>query len=356
VLNRIYSRLRSSSPQTKSLASCVENLESRVLFHAPHVTNIIADNRGEVIFQMDHAMKASTVNGTSVQMHTAGKDAKFGTLDDVKINGTVRYFTGNKRITFRPIGSGLAAGTVYSMKLNSKRLLADDGTKLDGEYKGTKTTGNGTAGGDTLIIAKRNTASTTARFTLAVGGAFNVQLFTDKTPLNAANFVAYANASRYDSTFIHRSLPGFIVQGGGFNVTSKNALGQVTENATVANEPGVSNTRGTIALARPDDNNPATDDKGSSQFFFNLADTNASNLDKQNGGFTAFGKVTDANGLAVMDSIAAFPTINGGGVFANLPVVNKTPAVTGTDVGANPAGTLILFRRVAILSKIVAFA
>ncbi len=353
MLNRIFSRLRSSSSQVKSVASRIENLESRVLFHAPHVTNIIADNRGEVIFQMDHAMRASTVNGTSVQMHTAGKDGKFGTLDDLKIDGVVRYFSGNKRITFRT--NQLAAGTVYSMKLNSKRLLANDGAKLDGEYKGTKTTGNGVGGGDTLIIAKRNTSTTTARFTLALGGAFNVQVFTDQTPLNAANFVAYANASRYDSTLIHRSLPGFIVQGGGFNVTSKNALGQVVENATVANEPGVSNTRGTIALARPDDNNPATDDRGSSQFFFNLGD-NATNLNNQNGGFTAFGKVTDDNGLAVMDSIAAFPTVNGGGVFANLPVVNKTPPVTGTDVGANPAGTVILFRRVAILNKIFAFA
>jgi cyclophilin family peptidyl-prolyl cis-trans isomerase len=348
VLNRIFAR--SSSPQTQAITKCVEPLESRVLFHAPHVTNIIADNRGEVIFQMDHAMLASTVNGTSVQMHTAGKDAKFGTLDDVKIDGVVRYFSGNKRITFR--SKGLKAGTVYSMKLNSKRLLADDGTKLDGEYTGSKTSGNGTAGGDTLIIAKRNTTTTTARFTLGVGGAFNVQMFT-QTPKNTANFVTYANAGAYDSSFIHRSLPGFIVQGGGFNVTSKNALGQVTELAPVANEPGVSNTRGTIALARPDDNNPATDDKGTSQFFFNLAD-NSTNLDHQNGGFTAFGKVTDANGLAVMDSLAAFPTINGGGVFANLPVVNSS--VTGTQVGANPAGTLILFRRVAILSKIVAFA
>jgi cyclophilin family peptidyl-prolyl cis-trans isomerase len=329
----------------------VETLENRVLFHAAHVTNIIADNRGEVIFQMDHALKASTVNGTSVQMHTAGKDGKFGTADDAKVNGVVRYFSGNKRITFRT--NQLAANTTYSMKLNSKRLLSDDGVKLDGEYSGGKTTGNGTAGGDTLIISKRSTTTQTARFTMATGGAFNVQLFTAETPKNAANFMAYANSARYDSSFIHRSLPGFIVQGGGFNVSSKNTLGQVTEFGPVNNEPGVSNTRGTIALARPDDNNPATDDKGTSQWFFNLAD-NSANLDKQNGGFTAFGKVTDANGLAVMDSIAAFPTINGGGVFSNLAV--QKAGTTADQVTANPSGSLVLFRRVAMLNKIVPFA
>src|SRR5690348_4984969 len=152
-------------------------------------------------------------------MHTAGKDGKFGTLDDVKVTGVVRYSAGNNRITFRT--PNLPVNTTYMMKLNSKRLLSADGDKLDGEYTGGKKTGDGVAGGDTLIICKRSTTTQTARLSTAVG-ALNIQLFTTQTPKNAANFMAYANAGRYDYSFFHRSIPGFIIQGGGFNVTSKN--------------------------------------------------------------------------------------------------------------------------------------
>jgi cyclophilin family peptidyl-prolyl cis-trans isomerase len=320
------------------------------------VTNIIADNRGEVIFQMDQPLDPSTVNGTSVQMHTAGKDGKFGTADDVKIGGHVRYFVGNKRVTFRT--SNLPVNTTYSMKLNSKRMLSADGIKLDGEYNGGKTTGNGIGGGDTLVICKKYSSTSginpVARFTLAAGGAFNVQLFADKTPKNAANFIAYANGAAYDSAIVHRSLPGFVAQGGGFVVNKKDQLVTIPSNAPVDNEPHItSNVRGTIALARPDDNNAATDDKGTNQFFFNLAD-NSTNLDNQNGGFTAFGAVTDSNGLAVMDSIAAFPTVNAGGAFTDLPVLNSS--ITASAAASDPANSLVLFRRVAIVDKIVPFA
>ncbi len=345
-----------SSSRISSPARHIEPLEPRELLSATpaHVTNIIADNRGEVIFQMDQAMDASTVNGTSVQIHTAGPDGQFGTADDVKIGGHVRYFFGNHRITFRT--HNLPVNTTYSVKLNSHRMLSADGIKLDGEYNGGKTTGNGVGGGDTLVVCKRYAASSSvlpvARFTLAAGGAFNVRLFSDQTPLNVDNFMAYANAAAYDSGIMHRSVPGFVVQGGGYVVNKKDQLVTIPQNAPVDNEPHItSNVRGTIALARPGGTGGLAD-KGTNQFFFNLAD-NSTNLDNQDGGFTAFGQVTDSNGLAVMDSIAAFPTINAGGAFTNLPVLHSS--TTAGDAAADPAGTLVLFRRVAIVDKIVAF-
>ena len=358
MLGRIISRVRSLSAFAArgiEPRKCVEDLEGRVLFHVAHVTNVIADNRGEVILQMDHDMNAATVTSTSVFMHTSGADGKFGTADDAKITGKVRYFTGNKRITFRT--SALPANQSYSIKLNAKRIRTNDGSSIDGEFNGAgKTSGNGTAGGDFLCITKKVVTAPTARFSTEIG-AFNVGLFTTETPKNVANFLAYANGAAWDGTFIHRSIPNFVIQGGGFNVTKTNQIGQVGENAPVDNEPGVSNVRGTIAIARPDDNNPATDDKGSNQWFFNLGD-NSANLDtggaNANGGFTAFGKVTTDAGLAVMDALAAFPVLHAGGVFQDLPV--KSSTITTTQVGQDPAGTLILVRRVAILNKVVPFA
>jgi cyclophilin family peptidyl-prolyl cis-trans isomerase len=336
--------------------SSVESLESRRLFALAHVSSCIADNRGEVIFQMDQSMSAATINSTTVQMHTAGKDGKFGTIDDVKITGKVRYFSGNKRITFRT--SALPVNTAYSMKLSGKKILSSDGSKLDGEFTGSGTTsGNGVGGGDYLMIARKTTSTQTARFS-TVAGAFNVALDLVNTPKNAANFAGYANTAAYDGTFIHRSIPGFIVQGGGFNVTHTNQLGVIRSGTPVDNEPGPHNIRGTLALARPDDQNPATDDKGTNQWFFNLAD-NSSNLDAQNGGFTAFGTVTSAAGLAVMDAMAAYPIVDatqatGSQVFSDLPVQNSS--ITASAAVTDPGNSLVLIRRVAILDKVSAFA
>ena len=80
----------------------------------------------------------------------------------------------------------------------------------------------------------------------------------------------------------------------------------------VQNEPGISNTRATVALAKIGGN----PNSGTSQFFFNLAN-NASNLDNQNGGFTVFGQVLD---MSTVDRIATVPTENQGGAFASLPI------------------------------------
>ena len=353
MLDRFLSRVRGQSVQKRHIEprKCVENLERRVLCHAAHVSNVIADNRGEVILQMDHDMDPTTVNSRTVFMHTSGADAKFGTADDVKILGRVRYFTGNRRITFRT--SALPANQTYSFKINSKRIRTADGSLIDGDFNGASAaSGNGTEGGDFLMIAKRTVAEQTARFSTEIG-AFNVRLFNAQTPKNVANFVSYANGAAWDGSFIHRNVAGFITQGGGFNVSKDNQIGQVGENTPVENEPVTENVRGTIALARPDDNNPATDDRGSNQWFFNLAD-NRANLDNQNGGFTAFGAVTNAAGLAVMDALAAFPKINAGGVFSDLPV--KNAQLTPQQVAADPINTLILIRRVAILNKVQPYA
>lgn len=117
-------------------------------------------------------------------------------------------------------------------------------------------------------------------------GDIEVNLFDNATPATVANFLTYVNAGSYNTTVIHRSLPEFIVQGGGF-ILDGDSLEEIADNGTVINEPVYSNVAGTIAMAKVAGNaNSATN-----QWFFNMAD-NSDNLDFQNSGFTVFGQVT----------------------------------------------------------------
>lgn len=134
-------------------------------------------------------------------------------------------------------------------------------------------------------------------------GNVDVQLYPDVAPQTVANFLRYVNRGAYNNSLFHRSVPGFIVQGGGFTAQPGAGITSIPTDAPVVNEFHVSNTRGTIAMAKLGGNpNSATD-----QWFFNESDSNAANLDGQNGGFTVFGKVADAASLAVMDKLAAVP-------------------------------------------------
>ena len=146
-------------------------------------------------------------------------------------------------------------------------------------------------------------------------GEVGVELFDAATPATVANFLAYLNNGAYTNSFIHRSVPGFIVQGGGFTF-SDGATVVIPTLPPVINEPGISNVRGTIAMAKVGGNpNSAT-----SQWFINLGD-NAANLDNQNGGFTVFGQVV-GQGMEVVNAIAALPVWNAGGApFNELPLI-----------------------------------
>jgi cyclophilin family peptidyl-prolyl cis-trans isomerase len=137
-------------------------------------------------------------------------------------------------------------------------------------------------------------------------GGVDIELFDTAAPETVANFLNYVNDGDYDGTFIHRSDPDFVLQMGGyiFDPDQGDFFGdgtsQIPTDPPVINEFGMSNIRGTIAMAKsPNDPNSAT-----SQFFINLAD-NSENLDNQNGGFTVFAQVI--NGMDVIDSIVGEP-------------------------------------------------
>lgn len=170
----------------------------------------------------------------------------------------------------------------------------------------------------------------------------DIRLFEQVAPLSVANFLRYANGTttnggNYNGSFLHRSIPDFILQGGGFSFdpalndgsfsydsTSDSYLGglqPVVKDDPVINEFSLSNIRGTIAMAKQ----AGDPDSASNQWFFNLLD-NSANLDAQNGGFTVFGEVIGA-GMAVIDDITAVPTFDKTDVhtsFGVLPLINYT--------------------------------
>ena len=169
--------------------------------------------------------------------------------------------------------------------------------------------------------------------TSLAGGITNVLLFDQDdagAPLTVQNFLNYVEDGDYTNTIIHRSVPGFVVQGGGFTFENLQD-GQVPADAPVQNEysPDRSNLRGTIAMAKlGNDPNSATN-----QWFFNLAD-NSANLDNQNGGFTVFGEALSEADIAVADAIADLRIVNGtsiNGAFSALPVDSEDNTLDNDD-------------------------
>lgn len=159
-----------------------------------------------------------------------------------------------------------------------------------------------------LVMAKTVLIETTL-------GNIEIELLDEDAPGTVANFLNYIENDRYNKTFIHRSIPGFIIQGGGFSFI-ESEVATVDKFPTITNEFKVSNTRGTVAMAKlRDDPNSAT-----SQWFINLAD-NSVNLDGQNGGFTVFAKVI-GNGMEVADAIASLSVVDAGSPFNDLPVID----------------------------------
>ncbi len=159
-------------------------------------------------------------------------------------------------------------------------------------------------------------------------GTIPVLLTPSTTPKTVANFKNYVNKGAYTNSIVHRSVPGFVWQAGGFQLNSKSEVASVPTDAPVQNEFGASNVRGTIAMAKLG----SSPDSATSQFFFNESDANASNLDKQNGGFTVFGRVVGTSGLAVMDAIADVPVPSPGPMASPLDSAPLRSYQTGAKV------------------------
>jgi peptidyl-prolyl cis-trans isomerase B (cyclophilin B) len=127
-------------------------------------------------------------------------------------------------------------------------------------------------------------------------GSVAIDLDGDRAPVTVANFLSYVDDKFYDGTLFHRVIPTFMIQGGGFEPGMK----QKQTKPPIKNESGngLSNKRGTIAMARTSDPDSAT-----AQFYINVAD-NSPHLDSAR--YCVFGEV--ASGMDVIDKIKGVPT------------------------------------------------
>ncbi|MBE1298872.1 MAG: peptidylprolyl isomerase [Alteromonadaceae bacterium] len=169
-----------------------------------------------------------------------------------------------------------------------------------------------------------------------VMGDVQVNLFDETTPETVQNFLDYVNSGAYANNIIHRSEPGFVIQGGGFQYNDVLPLDAVPTGTPVVNEPALSNVAGTIAMAKlSGDPNSAT-----SQWFFNMAN-NSANLDVQNSGFTVFGQVL-GDGFEVLQAIEALPRFNLGGAAGSAPLRDYTATDASNSVEPNGDNFVII--------------
>jgi peptidyl-prolyl cis-trans isomerase A (cyclophilin A)/peptidyl-prolyl cis-trans isomerase B (cyclophilin B) len=147
-------------------------------------------------------------------------------------------------------------------------------------------------------------------------GDITAELYPDKAPKSVENFLTYVKSGFYDGTIFHRVIESFMVQGGGF---SKDLRQKPTRAPIpIESKNGLSNLRGTVAMARTQDPNSAT-----AQFFINVVDNpRLDYVSDANPGYAVFGKVV--SGLDVVDKIRAVPTGAQGPFRSDVPT---TPIV-----------------------------
>jgi cyclophilin family peptidyl-prolyl cis-trans isomerase len=135
-------------------------------------------------------------------------------------------------------------------------------------------------------------------------GNIDIELNREKAPITVANFLEYVDKGHYDNTIFHRVIPNFMIQGGGFTAD----MTQKPTGKGIKNEwqNGLSNTRGTIAMARLG----RQPDSATAQFFINVADNAFLDEPRDGAGYAVFGKVV--KGMDVVDAIKAVPTTTKG--------------------------------------------
>ena len=156
-------------------------------------------------------------------------------------------------------------------------------------------------------------------------GDIKVRLNSEKAPISVKNFLSYVKKKHYDGTTFHRVIPTFMIQGGGHlpDMTEKKTGKPIKNEAT----NGLSNLRGTIAMARMNEPDSAT-----AQFFINVVDNQRlDHVNQDRYGYAVFGEVVE--GMDVVDKIRDVPT-GTKGEFENVPlepVMIKTIRIAKAD-------------------------
>ncbi len=155
-------------------------------------------------------------------------------------------------------------------------------------------------------------------------GSITIELWADKAPITVENFLRYVENDYFDGLIFHRVIPGFMIQGGGFDadMVQKSTYDPIKNEASAA----VPNNRGTLAMARTN-----VVDSATSQFFINLVNNdflNHTDETPRGFGYAVFGEVTE--GMDVVDSIATVATGTSRGGHQNVP--NEPIIITSTTL------------------------
>lgn len=178
-----------------------------------------------------------------------------------------------------------------------------------GGMGGTSATG-GAAGAGTGGAAGADSGTTKPTVVMDTSmGKIVIELEPDKMPITTANFLSYVDEGFYSGTIIHRVIPDFVIQGGGFSpgLVKKTTKAPIT----LETSPDILHDYGVISMARTNDPNSAT-----TQFFLVNAKAGAHSLD---GDYAAFGRMVE--GDTVLDAISAVPTTTQG-MYEDVPVTD----------------------------------
>jgi len=176
-------------------------------------------------------------------------------------------------------------------------------------------------------------------------GNFEINLFDQTTPETVANFLAYVKDGSYNNSLFSRAVKNFVVQAAGVRYSGNNTspFTVIPRRGPVDNEPKLSNVRGTVAMAKLEDSAHSA----TMEWFINVQN-NASNLDRQNSGYTVFGVIT-GSGMSVVDSMNELYLPGGTGPFAVTPLRNYSATDMANKVPVT-AANLVTIERITVIN------
>ena len=234
-------------------------------------------------------------------------------IQTLQYGRTATIYLGGKDLRTSVVVESGGACTNPSFAANSTTdiLVLNCTVTMVGDFFLTIKDANGTSIYTTsLNVPKPQVALITAN------GAITLELDQNKSPISVDNFLGYVKKGYYSNTLFHRVIPGFMIQGGGFTTGMVSKPG-LTDPIVLESKNGLSNLRGTLAMARTNVAN-----SGTSEFYINLVDNLFLDYKNEgNPGYAVFGAVVQ--GLDIVETIGAKPTgyFNG---FADVPLEDVT--------------------------------